>query len=111
MYAEDYESLRRIRVPAGTHVEFLAHEDNLLKGYKESRLRFVSSEAYPLVFNAIGEARATILVNGRVVGIWSYDKKTGGIGYSLFRALDRNIQVMLDARRERLQGILSSNGR
>lgn len=51
-------------------VKLLAYEDNLLKGYKESRLRFTEAQYNSLVYNASGEANATILVDGSVKGTW-----------------------------------------
>ncbi len=106
LFTEDRDALVDRRPEP--HVEFLAYEDNLLKGYKVSRARFVAAADYPQVFNLIGEARATILADGRVAGIWQFNKRTGRIGCVLFRDLDKGTSALIDSRR-RLEGLLTNH--
>ncbi len=66
----------------------LAYEDPSLKGYFDSRLRYVDAQSYGKLFNQIGESRASIVANGRVVGIWSWDKKKGRVRCDPFDSLE-----------------------
>lgn len=56
-------------------IKLLAYEDPLLKGYFSSRERYICSDNYDKLFNRIGEARASILKNGVVIGVWEWDKR------------------------------------
>jgi hypothetical protein len=106
LFVEDRDALVDCR--AEPHVEFLAYEDNLLKGYKESRARFVAAVDYAKVFNLIGEARATILADGRIAGVWQFNKRTGRIDCILFGDLDKGTSALIDSRRRRLEELLTN---
>ncbi len=54
-------------------VNLLPRLDPYLMGYKE-RQCYLDSENYEMVFDRTGNATSTILVDGRVVGVWDYDK-------------------------------------
>jgi hypothetical protein len=80
----------------------LAHEDPSLKGYKETRHRYVSPRDYDRLFNSIGEARASVVQDGKVVGLWSVDDQSGEVDVDLFEP--RHVSLVgLDAQRERLK--------
>ena len=66
------------------NITLLAYEDPSLKGYYESRERYVSDKFYKQLFNSIGESRASIVRNGEVIGIWSWDKKQKKIEKTIF---------------------------
>lgn len=106
MLAEDYESLSGVRLNPD-NVEFLAYEDNLLKGYKESRCRFLIDNKYESVFNRIGEALPTVLVHGRIAGIWHFEKEAGRIRYSLFDDFGAAVEKLVEQRQQRLEDLLS----
>lgn len=106
LFVEDRDALVDCR--AEPHVEFLAYEDNLQKSYKESRARFVAAVDYAQGFNLIGEARATILVDGRIAGVWQFNKRTGRIDCILFDDLDKTTSALIDSRRRRLEELLTN---
>lgn len=54
-------------------VNLLPRLDPYLMGYKE-RQRYLSPESNEMVFDRSGNAAATILVDGRVIGVWDYEK-------------------------------------
>ncbi|WP_344829589.1 DNA glycosylase AlkZ-like family protein [Nonomuraea dietziae] len=56
-----------------TGVNLLAHEDVALKAYFETRRRYLGDLPAAAAFNQIGEVLPTILLNGRVVGTWTWD--------------------------------------
>ena len=65
-------------------MELLAYEDSSLKGYFETRFRYVDEKYYDRLFNQIGEVRASILYNGVAIGTWYYNLKAKKIVYSIF---------------------------
>ncbi|WP_437528596.1 DNA glycosylase AlkZ-like family protein [Sorangium sp. So ce726] len=69
------DSLRDRSALAEPWVRVLAHEDPSLKGYFSTRNRYASARTAARLFNAIGEARASVVVNGRVVALWSWDRQ------------------------------------
>lgn len=69
MPAENMEQLRRA-VPAAEHtVNLLPALDPYLMSYK-LRIRYLEADRYYYVFDRSGNATATILLDGRVVGVW-----------------------------------------
>ena len=76
-------------------IALLAYEDPSLKGYFESRSRYIEDKYYHLLFNSIGEARASIVKNGKVIGIWHWNKKTNEPEFSLFTRLNKQDKQLL----------------
>lgn len=66
-------------------LELFAYEDSTLKGYFETRFRYVDNANYKLLFNQIGEVRASIISDGVAIGIWNWDVKKQKIAYALFK--------------------------
>ena len=59
--------------PSSQHVvNILPRLDPLLMGYRE-REHFVDAESYGLVYDRSGNATSTILLDGRVAGVWDLD--------------------------------------
>ncbi len=85
----------------GNRLTLLAYEDPSLKGYYESRGRYIKKEFYYSLFNSIGEARSSILKNGEVIGIWGWDKRKEIISTSLFTSLEGNDQTILNELKEK----------
>lgn len=58
-------------------VRLLPYEDALLKAYKDTRYRFYDDEglAEEIAFTQYGEAEPTIMADGKIVGVWSFNKK------------------------------------
>jgi len=54
--------------------ELLAFEDPSLKGYFQSRRRYVRDKFASRLFNKIGEAKASIVCSGEIVGTWDWDR-------------------------------------
>jgi hypothetical protein len=74
----------------------LAREDPSLKGYYESRGRYIEDQYYNVLFNKIGEARSSIMLNGEVIGIWNWDKKEKRVKLNIFRNIDTHISNALE---------------
>lgn len=104
IHSSDLENIRNIVFP--NKITLLAYEDPSLKGYYESRERYIVPKFYKNLFNPIGEARASILKNGTIVGIWSWDKKRSDITTSLFMPLNTkdksSIKILVEKTRASL---------
>ena len=82
MLRADYDQfLSAPRHTRRSGIQFLAHEDVALKAYFESRSRYLGSLPPSAIFNQIGEVRPSILRNGRVLGMWSWDHESRRIHY------------------------------
>ena len=90
-------------------VTLLAYEDPSLKGYYESRYRYVDKKYYNLLFNQIGEVRASILCNGKAIGIWEWDKKNKKIKLEYFFEPSKSIKRRVKEIKERYECILYPN--
>jgi Winged helix DNA-binding domain len=58
-----------------TSIRLLAHEDSALKAYQETRDRYLAGLPQQRAFNQIGEVLPTIVIDGTVVGTWSWDTR------------------------------------
>lgn len=56
-------------------VSLLAYEDPSLKGYFSTRSRYASVAVREDLFNSIGEARASVMVDGMVAAVWAWDRE------------------------------------
>jgi hypothetical protein len=69
MLKSDVTLSGRAEIPNNPAVNLLPSLDPYLMGYKE-RARYLDERDYDYVFDRSGNATSTILVNGRVVGVW-----------------------------------------
>jgi len=56
------------------HTSVLAYEDPSLKGYFATRSRYIAPVLREQLFNSIGEARASVMVDGMVAAVWAWDR-------------------------------------
>lgn len=87
-------------------ITFLAYEDSSLKGYFESRSRYVKPKYYKMLFNQIGEANASIMSNGEVIGIWKWDKKKQKVDWYTFETFDERLAGVVQKSIDRLEDCL-----
>ncbi|MGH2942353.1 MAG: DNA glycosylase AlkZ-like family protein [Solirubrobacteraceae bacterium] len=98
VHVDDLADLTSAAPVPSDHVSLLGYEDPALKGYFETRARFVSAEGYRLLFNTIGEARASVMVGGRVVGVWRWDRRRRAIESQVFERLSPRVRRTLAER-------------
>jgi hypothetical protein len=91
-------------------IRFLAWEDSSLKAYNDTRSRYVSHANYPILFNQIGEARAAILLDSKVIGVWTWDQKAQAVGVHTFPDTGVAERELAVAESARLANSLSLNG-
>lgn len=72
-------------------LNFLAHEDVALKAYFETRKRYLGNLKDRYIFNQIGEVLPSIIHDGKIVGKWSWNKKTMRIESDLFDYFDKSL--------------------
>ncbi|RUV86809.1 winged helix DNA-binding domain-containing protein [Mesorhizobium sp. M5C.F.Ca.IN.020.14.1.1] len=108
MFSSELEGISFKSDQTSPVVRLLAYEDNLLKGYMPSRSRFVEPSHFASVFNAIGEARATIAVDGIVVGIWSWNGSSRRVEPILFRGLSGDERASLTQEIDRLSYLMAT---
>jgi hypothetical protein len=74
IYKKDMVDLDRITLKNKNIINFLPRLDPYLMGYKD-RERYVNFDDFEYTFDRTGNATSTILLNGRVVGIWDIVEK------------------------------------
>ncbi len=107
--ASELQNLEQYKLYDSEWVTLLAYEDPSLKGYYESRYRYVDKKYYDLLFNQIGEVRASILYNGKAIGIWEWDKKNKQINLHYFSNLSRRIKRKVEEVKEYYELMLFPN--
>ncbi len=80
-------------------VNLLPTLDPLLMGYK-SRERYLDYNHYYYVFDGSGNAVSSILVDGKISGIWDYAKPDNGIKVFLFDKLSGDIVKQIGKKAE-----------
>jgi len=73
MLSKDEAELKRVRNDGEPVVSLLPGLDPFLMGYKD-RDRFLDAERYSFVFDRGGNATSSILVDGKVVGVWDFEE-------------------------------------
>lgn len=109
MSEKGYEALEKFKNPELEWIALLAYEDPSLKGYFESRYRYVQEKNYNLLFNQIGEVRASIIYNGQAVGIWVWNKKNKNVEVKYFDKPSKKLKAMVEEKQEVYNTILYEN--
>ncbi|MGH8603324.1 MAG: hypothetical protein ACREXR_11300, partial [Gammaproteobacteria bacterium] len=86
MYDERYDEFRDVTSrPQVPTLNFLAHEDVVLKAYFESRVRYLGTLSPKRAFNQIGEVLPTIIYRGQIIGTWAWNVNKMAVTYSIIR--------------------------
>lgn len=109
MSVEEFSKLEKYELLDSEWITLLAYEDPSLKGYYESRCRYVDEEFYDMLFNQIGEVRASILYNGKAIGVWEWDKKDKGIKVNFFVQPDKSLKKRVWEIKEEYESMLCQN--
>lgn len=115
MLGEDFERLQSFKLSKERQAALLPYEDMYLKGYK-LRARLIAPEFEKRVYPG-GSARPTVMVDGRVVGVWeplTARQNEGEIRLqiALFEGidLDRETKRLILKEAQRVQGLFSFSG-
>jgi hypothetical protein len=93
--AREMESLRSLVIPEHPVVNILPGLDPFIMGYKD-RYRYRHPKHDKMIFDRSGNATSTILVDGRIVGIWDLQEPVGKIFY--LTAVDKDVQKKIRAK-------------
>ena len=102
----EYDKLVSYRKKEENWVTLLAYEDPALKGYFETRQRYVNDKNYNSLFNQIGEVRASIIHNGKAIGIWEWDKKSKNIKLEYFSSPEKKVKEQVELQKSKYEAIL-----
>ncbi|UCE41163.1 MAG: AlkZ family DNA glycosylase [Candidatus Aminicenantes bacterium] len=80
IHSAEREALQSLEVPEHPVVSVLPGLDPYVMGYKD-RERYLHPKHHKMVFDRSGNATSTILINGRVVGIWDLEEALVKIFY------------------------------
>ena len=98
MLAADRDALERCQPSPEPSVNLLPALDPYLQGYKE-RQRYLDQRDYDLAFDRSGNSTSTILVHGRVAGVWDLgDGPRATVKLYLFRPPDGKVLRLLESR-------------
>jgi len=98
MLAADRDDLERSEPSGQPVVNLLPPLDPYLMGYKE-RERYLDNQHYNLVFDRSGNSTSTILVEGRVVGVWDFsDKPRPTVKLLLFHTQEKKVLRVVESR-------------
>lgn len=78
--ASESEALKSTVVPKHPDISVLPALDPYIMGYKD-RDRYCHPKHHKMVFDRSGNATATVLMDGRIVGIWDWDEAIAKVFY------------------------------
>ncbi len=98
MLAADREALERFEPAGEPAVNLLPALDPYLQGYKERR-RYLDDGHYDMAFDPSGNSTSTILVEGRVAGIWDLaEGPRPALKIFLFEQPEREVLHLIESR-------------
>lgn len=107
MLAADRDALERSQPGGQPTVNLLPALDPYLQGYKERR-RYLDDRHYDMVFDRSGNSTSTILVDGRVVGVWDFSEgPEPAVKLFPLRQMDRKVLRLVEARARAVGGFLA----
>jgi hypothetical protein len=96
------KSLKSIRMGKKPIVILLPILDPYIMGYKD-RERYLDMDYYDYVFDRSGNGASTIMVDGKIIGIWDYaDKPQPSVKIHLFKEVDKNVKNDIDSRAKKI---------
>jgi hypothetical protein len=98
---EDQPALRSIETIVGNVVNLLPGMDPYVMGYK-IRDRYISREFYPFVFDRSGNSANTVVINGRLSGIWDCPADEPLVKYFMFQDADKRTRKKIVAEAKRI---------
>lgn len=97
--------LRNVNVPDEPVVNVLPADDLFVTAHRASRTRFFNDQKLQRrVFNSAGAAKPTIVVNGQIVGLWSWsqNEEKSSLTWQLFTEVDPTVVASIEAEIERV---------
>jgi len=101
-------------LPEESSINFIPYRDTFLKGQREIVDRFLGPEHGDKPFSRwkgrlINDPLATIIHNGRVVGVWEWNESKKDVDTLLFDTATRPIEKLIRRRASELAGFIREN--
>ncbi|MCB0192653.1 MAG: AlkZ family DNA glycosylase [Anaerolineae bacterium] len=99
------DALRQVELPAEPVVNVLPADDPFMTAHRASRARYFSDQKLQRrIFNSAGAAKPTILVNGQVVGFWSWEPtdEPSTLTWQLLTKVDPVVVPLIEAEIEQV---------
>ena len=107
IYKDDLKALDGSAKQNKDTVNFLSRLDPYVMGYKD-RERYVNSDNYEYIFDRTGNATFTIILNGRVIGIWDVVEKPNPlIKLHLFKEIKEELMKKIEAQGKKIGKFLT----
>jgi len=91
MFLSEKNTLKSLKTAKKPVVNFLPALDPYMMGYKD-RERYLSQEYYNRVFDRSGNATSSILLNGKIIGVWDFiEDKEPLITLFLFEEVEKSV--------------------
>jgi len=109
MLASDAERLESSQVYDNPSVSFLPLLDPYLMGYKD-RERYLAQEHYTKIFDRSGNVTSTILLNGKIIGVWDFsEEKIPAVKIFLFEKVRTTFSKEIHSHAEKIGKFISGN--
>lgn len=107
MLETDYARLRKFKAPRRSGAFLLPYEDPFIKGYK-IRNRLIDTENESRVYIG-GIAAPTIVVNGKIVGVWNraFEDRKDTISLRLFQRIKRGEKKVLKQKTQAIMRLMT----
>ena len=93
----DEDRMSEMKLSDELAISLLPALDPYLMGYKE-RARYIDQENYSMVFDRSGNATSTILIGGKVAGVWDFEEgETPVVKLLLFGEVDPDMMERIRA--------------
>ncbi|MFX1268176.1 MAG: DNA glycosylase AlkZ-like family protein [Promethearchaeota archaeon] len=87
----DIEKLNNLTLTRENSINFLPQLDPYLMGYKD-RKRYIEINNYDYVFDRSGNITSTIVLDGKIIGVWDVaEKPVSTVNVLFFNKMDENI--------------------
>lgn len=70
---------------------------------------YAAPETLQKAFNSIGEVKQTMLVDGKIVGLWDWNKKQGKIYAYYFLDIEKSKRELLEDQIKKMEQFLNQN--
>ncbi len=107
LLASDKKRLESISIPEKPLINFMPLLDPYLMGYKE-RKRYLVPELQTRIFDRSGNVTSTILMDGRIVGVWDFDEeKDPTVKILLFEKTKSNVLREIQSKAKKIGEFIS----
>lgn len=108
LLASDMKRLESTSAPEEPLINFMPLLDPYLMGYKE-RKRYLVPELQTKIFDRSGNATSTILMDGRIVGVWDFDEeKEPTVKILLFKKAKSGVSKEIYSKAKKIGKFISS---